>query len=108
MFQITMRFLNCHKEMARYCLPATRRWRRYPKSAHRKEPAKYHKNIQNTGRSNHPAEIRPVDTGAAAKVILGTLFLSAAGPFSEDEKESGFNLLAQNVVDIILQGALLT
>ncbi len=110
MFQITMRFLNCHKEMAQILLAG------YPPVAEDIQKVLIGKNQQNITKiskileeSITRKEIRPVDTGAAAKVILGTLFFVGGQVlFSEDEKESGFNLLAQNVVDIILQGLLLT
>ena len=109
-FQVTMRFLNCHKEMAQILLAG------YPPVAEDTQKVLMDKNRQKLAKISKileeaitRQEIRPVDTGAAAKVILGTLFFVGGQVlFSEDEKESSFNLLAQNVVDIILQGLLLT
>lgn len=106
MFQVTMRFLGQHKEMARILLAG------YPPVAEDTQKVLLDKNRQKLTQVSKileeaiaRQEIRPVDTCAAAQVILGALFFVGGQIlFFKTEKEPDFHALAQNVVNIILDG----
>ena len=106
MFQVTIRFLNHHKEMARILLAG------YPPVAEDIQKVLVEKNLKRLNEMSKileeamgRQEIRSVDTAAAAQVILGALFFVGGQIlFFKTEKEPDFHALAQNVVNIILDG----
>ena len=106
MFEVTMQFLNNHKEMAHILLAG------YPSVAEDHQKVLLDKNRQKlTEISNileeaiFRQEIRPVDTTLAAQVILGALlFVGGQILFSKGEKVPGFEQSAQHLADIFLQG----
>ena len=108
MFQVTIRFLNRHKEMAQILLAG------YPPVAEDTQRVLLEKNQQKLEEVSKMLEeaivrqeIRPVDTGAAAQVILGALvFVGGQILFAGDEKELDYQQLAQDAIDILLKGLL--
>ena len=112
MFQVTVQFLNRHKEMARILLAG------YPPVSQDIQRVLQEKNqlkLQEISKILEEAigrqEIRPVDTSAAAQVILGALFFVGAQillAWAENKKnlDYDYNEQTQEVIDILLKGFL--
>ena len=110
MFEVTIRFLERHKEMARILLAG------YPPVSEDIQRVLLEKNqlkLEEISKILEEAigrqKIRPVDTFAAAQVILGALFFVGgqilfAG--TENKKKFDYDEQAQEVIDILLKGFL--
>ncbi|MDO9534813.1 MAG: TetR/AcrR family transcriptional regulator [Bacillota bacterium] len=106
LFEVTMQFLNQHKEMALILLadhpPAD-------EETHRVLMEKEQQKVEEVSKMLDGAvdrkEIRPVNTDAAARVILGSLALTGSQiVFFENKSELDCKQLTQDVIDILLHG----
>ena len=106
LFDVTMQFLEQHKEMAKILLAD------HPpvdEETHRFLMEKEQQKIEDFSKVLDAAverkEIRPVNTNAAARVILGSLALTGSQiVFYDNINELDSKKLTQDVIDILLHG----
>lgn len=106
LFEVTMQFLSRHKEMAQILLAdhptVNEEVHRVLLKKERQKVEELSKMLEGAIRRN---EIRPVNTSAAALVILGSLALAGSQVvFSKNKEELDCKQLAQDVIDILLHG----
>lgn len=104
LFQVAIQFLHQHKEMALILMadhpPVDEDANRLIREKKRQQVAKVSKMVENAVERK---EIRPVNSKAAAHLILGSLAM-VGSQVVLDEDGTGSEKLEQDVIDIIMHG----